>query len=286
MARENRRQTLLREMGIQCWFPRAALPGAGSSHSGDVVAQDLDMRDLDTHGPHTQDRPQPAAPQRAAVPGTSQAAANEPAGLSGSHQAREQLADVQRVGGRRAADRPTAEGPTIEGPTVDWETPEFAFSWFNVDKRLSVLAMLPPDADRLNSACAKMLKRILVALSPDWQELRLQEQTFHWPFPGDLGLPTGQLAARQAVDGFVARRLREQASAALLILADDTPPFLYSDTGGSDEDHNGALFVHRQFGFAMLRTQSLHAMEVDNALKRSAWQSMKSLRDRLHRSAE
>ena len=295
MARENRRQTLLREMGIQCWFPRAALPGAGSSHSGDVVAQDLDMRDLDTHGPHTQDRPQPAAPQRAAVPGTSQAAANEPAGLSGSHQAREQLADVQRVGGRRAADRPTAEGPTIEGPTVDWETPEFAFSWFNVDKRLSVLAMLPPDADRLNSACAKMLKRILVALSPDWQELRLQEQTFHWPFPGDLGLPTGQLAARQAVDGFVARRLREQASATLLILADDTPPFLYSDNLDSDnlssaeeppdEDHNGALFVHRHFGFAMLRTQSLHAMDANSELKRSAWQAMKALRERLHRGA-
>jgi hypothetical protein len=283
MAAENRRQTLLREMGIQCWFPRSALPGAGLSHGDDIVAMELEMQG--------QPQPQPAAaPQPGAAPKTSLSAANGPAVMSGSHHTREHE-EVVRVADKGLV----ADGQAAGGPAVDWETPEFAFSWFNVDKRLSVLAMLPPDADRLNSACANMLKRILAALSPDWQELRLQEHTFHWPFPGDLGLPTGRLAARHAVDGFVARRLREQASATLLILADDTPPFLYSDNLDSDnlssaeeppdEDHNGALFVHRHFGFAMLRTQSLHAMDANSELKRSAWQAMKPLRERLHRGA-
>lgn len=136
-----------------------------------------------------------------------------------------------------------------------------------------------------------MLQRILLALTAEVQKPEVQnpdwhEHTFHWPFPGDLGLPTGQQAARQAVDGFVARRLREQPSAMVLILADHTPPFLYSDTAGSEDDQHGKLSVHRQFGFTMLRTHSLHAMEANGELKRTAWQAMQALRERLNRGVE
>lgn len=271
MATENRRQALLREMGIQCWFPRAALPGAGTSHDICPVSQAHDQP------------PPPGLPHKPTV-------AQPEAGARMSAELRavltpdsEEMPLVSTVVEDAGAGVSSA-GAFVTGPAVDSEpAPEFAFSWFSLDKRLSVLAMLPAGADRLNSSCGQMLKRILAALSSEFRELRMQEHTFHWPFPDDLGLPTGQSAARQAVDGFVARRLREQPSSMLLILADDTPPFLYGDRAGSGEDDSGSLCVHRQFGFAMLRTNSLHAMDANSGLKRSAWQAMQPLRDRLGR---
>tara|TARA_R100001015_G_C4619468_1_gene176195 strand:- start:805 stop:1548 length:744 start_codon:yes stop_codon:yes gene_type:complete len=246
-------------MGIPCWFPRTTLAGAGASHHLDV-----------------------------AVPAPSRPTLVEPA-------------DVRKAGGGRVPNALRAAlpsetqqkasfnppvAPSVSVPVVEDEpAPAFAFSWFNVDPRLSVLAMLPAGADCLTSACRQMLQRILVALNAEFKEAVGHEHTFHWPFPGDLGLPTGHRAARQAVDGFVARRRREQPSALLLILADETPPFLYGDNSADGEDQHGHLIAHRQFGFAMLRTHSLHAMEADGALKRSAWQAMQSIRDRLQRGA-
>jgi hypothetical protein len=162
--------------------------------------------------------------------------------------------------------------------------PAFAFSWFSVDRRLAVLAMLPDGESSVSRSCRQMLARILAALNNDYQQVKLDEHSFHWPFPEDLGLPSGSLAARQAVDGFVARRLRESPAAMLLVLADDTPPFLFPK--GTVSDEAGVLCVHRQFGFAMLRTHSLHGMERSPELKRSAWQAMKVLLDRLNRKTE
>lgn len=260
MATEIRRQSMLREMGISCWFPRTGLPGAGASHRIVIAAPEQPLRPV---------RPGPEQGQSVAdekIPAALRAALTS---------AGAEVADVSQPA------TPTGAVP----PAEDEPAPAFAFSWFNVDQRLSVLAMLPAGADGLTGTCRQMLQRILVALSPELKDAMGHEHTFHWPFPGDLGLPTGQRAARQAVDGFVARRLREQPSAMLLILADDTPLFLYGDIGADGEDQQGRLFVHRQFGFAMLRTHSLHAMEADAALKRSAWQAMQSVRDRLNRGA-
>jgi len=245
-------------MGIRCWFPRTALPGAGASHV--VVA---------APEPRQSTVVEPALVRNAPVE-------QIPAALR---------AALSVDAAETAAVRQPVASTAVATPVEDEPVPAFAFSWFNVGQRLSVLAMLPAGADSLTGACRQMLQRILVALSPALENAVAHEHTFHWPFPGDLGLPTSRRAARQAVDGFVARRMREQPSAILLILADETPPFLYGETNADGEDQHGQLFMHRQFGFAMLHTHSLHAMEADGALKRSAWQAMQSIRDRLQRGA-
>ena len=159
----------------------------------------------------------------------------------------------------------------------------FAFSWFNIDRRLAVLAMLPEGQTRLSGSCRQMLMRILAALHAPWQSLRPVEQSFHWPFADDLGLPADAGAARQAVDGFIAGRLREQKCGMLLVLSDDSPWFFRQP--GENAGQSGSLRVHRQFGFAMLGTHSLHAMEQDAGLKRDAWQAMQLLRERLNRDS-
>jgi len=260
MATEIRRQTLLREMGISCWFPRIQLPGAGASHR--LVAAVPEPEE--SPPANSANTPAPAVEEQ--IPAALRAALTPEA--TASNVARAPVAATDPM--------PAAD---------DEPAPAFAFSWFNVGQGLSVLAMLPPDADRLTGSCRQMLSRILAALSPALKDGVGQEHTFHWPFPGDLGLPTGRRAARQAVDGFVARRQREQPASMLLMLADDRPPFLYDDDAADGDEPHQPMPVHRQFEFAMLRTNSLHAMEADGALKRSAWQAMQTLRDRLNRGA-
>jgi hypothetical protein len=160
----------------------------------------------------------------------------------------------------------------------------FGFSWFVIDKRLSVLAMLPPGASRLSGSCRLMLERMLVALHTPWQSMALEEQSFHWPFAEMPELAADANAAKQAVDGFIARRLRVRPSAMLLVLSDELPWFLRQTGVAQVEESAGQLLIHRHFEFAMLCTHSLHAMEQDAGLKRAAWQSMQLLRERLGRS--
>lgn len=265
---EQRRQALLQEMGIPCWFPRTRLPGARRSHS----------------------YPLPESASRADAPLADPAPIQQaPAGLAAT------LSQLKpEVVARAAPEAEPAPAAIPEDPAphvaataaVDDEAaPDFAFSWFNVSKQLAVVAMLPPGADRLSSSCRVMLQRILGALSSDLSNVALEEHTFHWPFPEDLGLPSGKIAARHAVDGFVARRLREQTAVTLLVLADEKPPFLYHKI--ADANAGGApMPEHPQFGFAMLHTHSLHAMEANAELKRSAWQAMKFIMKRLDGSSD
>jgi hypothetical protein len=248
MTAENRRQAMLDQMGIKPWFPRASLPGAGGSHVYDVATGNVTIPELPS-------RPNAAAPLA------------EPSLASDASDNQKQTQTLRS-----------------DLTEIDENKVEFAFSWFSLDRRLAVLAALPAGSRGVSGSCSKMLQRMLAALSADYQDKVLKEHSFHWPFPDDLGLPSGQLAARQAVDGFVARRLREQSAAVLLVLSDEKPPFLYPQ--GNDAANDNALIVHRQFGFAMLRTHSLHAMDSNNELKRSAWQSMRILHERLNRTTE
>ena len=163
-------------------------------------------------------------------------------------------------------------------------TAPFGFSWFVIDKRLSVLAMLPPGASRLSGSCRLMLERMLGALHTHWQSMALDEQSFHWPFAEMPELAVDADAAKQAVEGFIARRLRVLPSVMLLVLGDELPWFLRQPGVDAAEEGAGQLLIHRHFEFAMLCTHSLHAMEQDAGLKRAAWQSMQLLRERLGRS--
>jgi hypothetical protein len=169
-------------------------------------------------------------------------------------------------------------------PAVVADNGPFGFSWFAIDQRLSVLAMLPPAASRLSGSCRLMLERMLGALHTPWQSLALEEQSFHWPFADMPELADDASAARQAAEGFIARRLRVRHSAMLLVLSDEIPWFLKHAGHNVEEAVSGQLHVHRQFDMAMLSTHSLHAMEQDAGLKREAWQSMQVLRERLGRS--
>lgn len=288
MPSEALRQAMLKQMGLTAWFPRVALPDAAPSYDYDDVASEQ-SKEIGGNGnednrlaPHLRTAPIAESDAGKPRPDMPELPAPAPRGAP-SLRALSSLPATNPVPEIAILAEPVALVQT-EDLVKDDPIPAFAFSWFSIDKRLAVLAMLPDGEAAVSGQCRQMLLRILAALSPDYKNVSSREHCFHWPFPDDLGLPSGSRAARQAVDGFVARRLRECPATMLLVLADETPPFLFRPSATAEEP--GVLSVHRQLGFTMLRTHSLHSMNQTPELKRSAWQAMKVLLDRLNRHSK
>lgn len=290
MPSEALRQAMLKQMGLTAWFPRVALPEAAPSHHYDDVAWEQ-LQPIGGSGKANEENR--LTPYLPTAPITESDASKTRPDMPELPALASRGAPSQRSLSSLPANSPKSEIAMLVEPLASGQAedlvkddpiPAFAFSWFSIDKRLAVLAMLPGDEPAVSGQCRQMLLRILSALSPDYKDVSLREHCFHWPFPDDLGLPSGSRAARQAVDGFVARRLRDCPASMLLVLADEIPPFLFRPTASAEE--SGALSVHRQLGFTMLRTHSLHSMNQTPELKRSAWQAMKVLLDRLNRHSE
>lgn len=290
MAAEQIRRALLAQTGITCWFPRWSLPGAAASH-----AECLDSAIPD-------DAESIAQAAVVEVPLSTPAPVNRAAALLGASELKTAESMAAPATSPVVAPVPVTQVPVVQEPvtpvpvisaskaetTAALDIPEpFAFSWFALDRRLAVLCMLPPGASRVSGSCRQMLARLLAALHPSLQSVALNEQSFHWPFIDAPDLPADVAASRQAVDAFVARRLREQNAAMVLVLSDEFPWFLATGALEKDADSamaTGTLTVHSRFGFAMLVTHSLHAMEQNAGLKRDAWQALQLLRERLARN--
>ncbi|MDP3516654.1 MAG: hypothetical protein Q8S94_05745 [Pseudohongiella sp.] len=299
MAAEQLRQNLLKETGITCWFPRYALPGAAASHEVCVQSTPIAIHASEPVAvPHSElNEARAGSPAQAKVPDDTRAKL----GASAAADVLKQLKASTDVvpppvapiidsnsavipNTHQAATRAQASAAQAQPQVTQHVVEPFGFSWFAIDKRLSVLAMLPPGASRLSSNCRVMLQRMLIALHEPWQSQGLEEQSFHWPFADDPDLAADANAARQAVEGFIARRLRVQHSAMLLVLSDQLPWFLQQSRSQAEEIAIGQLKIHRQYDLAMLCTYALHTMEQDAGLKRAAWQSMQVLRERLGRT--
>ena len=280
MAAEQIRRVLLAQTGITSWFPRWSLPGAAPSHP---QCFDTEPRVAE---------PAVTAPAMPEIPPGPETLPHEQ-GSEAPRPATRSIRDLMppaeeskpRLAVPEVAPAPVSQpqAPAAAKPAAVVDIPDpFAFSWFAVDRRLAVLTVLPPGSARLSGSCRQMLGRLVAALHPSLQSVGLNEQSFHWPFVDAPDLPADRAAARQAADAFMARRLREQNAAMVVVLADDVPWFL---SQGGEPAPVGSLAVHPRFGFAMLCTHSLHAMEQNPGLKREAWQALQLVRDRLARNA-
>ncbi|ALO45665.1 hypothetical protein [Pseudohongiella spirulinae] len=270
--REQCRRQLLAEMGIHCLFARRRLPGAGPSHpqiflplqaSDEIGVKARPVSaDLSSAGPVV--KAEALSMTRQILQETEEAVSEAP-----------QPVKPPAVGHTDRADNDADVAESHQSDSQEQEA--FAFSWFTLDYRLAVLVMLPAGQPRLSGSSRDMLQKILAALSQDYRTLRLNEHNFHWPLPDDLGLPADRDAARHTVRGFIARRMREQTVANVLVLSEQPPFFL----GGQEESQVAGLYTDEQFGFSVLCTHALHSMQEQPALKRTAWKAMQILIPRL-----
>lgn len=272
---EELRQVYLREMGIRTYFPRSALPGAGASHEYACSTQGPGMQE---QGVGAEERRTPAAESSSRsldVPVSSP----EP---SPSPSAREPAGET-----RSGPD--AGMSPSVPSAGAENALSRFAFAWFTVDERLAVVAELPPGDGDLPASCRDMLARMLAALQPRYRGIPLRETVFRWPLAEDHMLtgdaPADEDAARQAVNGFIARRLRESPAGCLLVLAEQPLAWLYP-VGTDLSAMKGQLARHEQLGLDVLQTHSLQAMLADASLKKPAWKALQSLVPRLETGGE
>lgn len=267
-----RRQRYLREAGIALYWPRRRLAGAGPSRqyhghahlvtdtlSGAGRAPDdasiPEPPDLSGLRGQLQDAPTSARPQ--SVPSGEarspvEAATGPASGVS-------RTSDVQLGSGRSQ----TEAGVTLT----------FRFTCFLPDQRLMVLAA--HEESRLAAESWQMLQRILAALNPRYGTIELDGEPFQWPL--DPSMPADLEGARQMVGAFLRRRCGRQGVPYLLALMDDPPLWLFPAEHAESAEVWQKMVHHPGLDMQVLRVPSLEAMARDSAIKRPAWDAMKSL---------
>jgi hypothetical protein len=174
---------MLKQMGLTAWFPRVALPDAAPSHDYDDVASEQSKaiggngNEDNRLAPHL--RTAPIAESEVAKPRPDMPELPAPAPRG---------APSLRSLSLLPATNPVPEIENLVEPIASVQTedlvnddpiPAFAFSWFSIDKRLAVLAMLPDGEAAVSGQCRQMLLRILAALNPEYKDVSLREHCFH-----------------------------------------------------------------------------------------------------------
>lgn len=285
----------LKEMGIQSYFPRRALPGAKPSRAyasgylaAKATAQDSGSSALNTAKEVLQ-LLQPSAPTPSEKPQMPVADVATPAA---SAKVSEQ---VQALAATLAADTnniPAVERKVIETPeppqSINTPAPtpiRFAFAFIPVNEHLAVITELPwSKSVSFSSTSQTLLAGILKALGVPVEAQHLNPMVFTWPLFEGAGLDLDGASARQTLEGFVAKRLRLRPVQHLLLMAEDAAQFLFPE---GDLDESVKVLKHPRLDVSVVMTHSLSAMEPGrdpaftetiNERKRQTWQTLQPLK--------
>lgn len=266
MNSETLRQQYLEEMGISTYYSRFRLPGAAASPRWPEIEVEGVANCSAGHGPTEQGGVEGRSDDRG------------PQSVSSASDALRLLETQQESG---PATEPTSPGLAAIAAQHKTDASEqaarigvepFAFSWYSPDTRLAVLAELPAgQRGRPDRASRELLANMLRAVDEAYGPMPLTDHPFAWPFdPADREADAD--AARQAVLGFVRRRLRSHPARYLLVCADQWPGYLAGEGASGEEFRKQA-----DLGIQMLRIPSLSAMAQDRARKKEAWQQLQRL---------
>ncbi len=299
---ELQRQAYLRELGIQTYFPRRALPGAKPSRLFGASVLHVEVSGADPSQQHSSDQRArlladsgvPSAPFRgvpkvifeamsgvtAAVPSTVAPAVAPEVALVVAPEARSEPA-------RKVAMAPAAM-PTPAAPVAvpaSAAPPRFAFAYFPVSDELAVINELPwAKSAAVSPACRQLLAGMLRALGMPNDERALTSMVFTWPLLEGPDIDQGEESARQTLSGFLARRLKLRPVRHLLVLAEQSAGYLFPAEFDWQQG-NGELQRHPLFDMKVVVTRSLNAMDAVPDLKREVWQAMQPLRQALANSS-
>ena len=291
---ELQRQAYLRELGIQTYFPRRALPGAKPSRLFGASVLGAGMTEADPSPQYGRDQGARLLADIGVpnVPGMSTIA---PATNAPATNTSKVISDVDPVAAvqtapampedraRKVATAP-APVPTPAAPvtvSVSAAPPRFAFAYFPVSEELAVISELPwAKSAAVSPACRQLLAGMLRALGMLADERALTSMVFTWPLMEGPDIEQGAESARQTLAGFLARRLKLRPVRYLLVLAEQSTGYLFpADFDWQQE--RGGLLQHPHFDMKVVVTRSLNAMDAVPDLKREVWQAMQPLRQAL-----
>ncbi|MDP1931388.1 MAG: hypothetical protein Q8L60_08025 [Gammaproteobacteria bacterium] len=278
---ERQRQEYLRELGIQSYFPRRALPGAKPSPryaTGTLVATESQRQSAET-----------SVEMISALIGTPPAvhagkvvmsAPPFASKLAPAESLLQEFKITPPVPRASVAGAVTAPVPDSEARV---EEARFAFAYFPINEDLAVINELPwAKAAAVSPTCRQLLAAILKALSVSCEEKTLTSMVFTWPLDDSPQTDRSAQSARHMLDGFMARRLKLRPVRYLLILAEQSAGYLFPT--GFDWQQAG-MRRHPHHAMDVVVTHSLNAMEAVPDIKRSVWQALQPLRAALTKPA-
>ena len=170
-----------------------------------------------------------------------------------------------------------SEAPAPGPPMV------FKLAWYHLNERLTVIQEFPAPRSGPDAASSELLQAILRALEDAALPQTLpQPEIFEWPLAqkADGGGLFGALApmddprqaAREALGGFIRRRLERGPMQELLVFSEQLGPLLQD----SPEAAPLSLTV----------TRGLDRVQAERALKREVWNALQPLKRRLQQSLQ
>lgn len=257
-GKEMQRQACLREMGIVSYYPRKALPG--------------------TRALRTYDKPEMTEPIQAS-------ASVAPASQSGSNAepAQRLLQELNQESWQKSpvshAEDTAQVKPQAIAAVID--VPRFSFAYCAVAARLAVICATPDQHQgRLQAPARGLLMAILKAMGVAVAEHSLRFVPFKWPMHDGLGMASDMRHARDVLQGFLNREIREQGIGNVLVFSEQWPDYLFPENFSAADDR--ALIIHPEFPFSVLVTRGLHAMLADETLKRPVWSQLQQIKGRLN----
>lgn len=267
-GREGQRQAYLRELGIQSYFPRRALPGAKPSPryvTGNLARPEQEGLAVESN-----------------VQRLSALIGSPP--LS-SEVSRDSTipSPVVATPDARAAVVVTSPTPRPIPEQIASEATRFAFAYFPISEQLAVINELPwAKSAAVSPACRQLLAAILKALSVPCDEKSLTSMVFTWPLTEGPDFDGSAQSARHTLDGFLARRFKLRPVRYLLVLAEQSAEFLFP---AQFEWRQEGMKLHPHHEVEVIVTRSLNAMDAVPDIKRSVWQALQPLRAALVKPA-
>lgn len=142
---------------------------------------------------------------------------------------------------------------------------------------IAVLNQLPfLGRERLGAAQRQLFLNLVKALGLSPDELRIQEESFRWPFAEAMLMDAGAEAARQSLRAYVDEQAGDKPFRALLVLGEQLAPFVLP-SGGIEEAEPGRLLRLDGIPWPVLLSRSLDEMLSLPPLKRQVWRDLAAL---------
>lgn len=287
-GREGQRQAYLRELGIQPYFPRRALPGAKPSPryvTGNLARLEREGLTVESNVQRLSaliGRPPPSSEvsRDSTIPNSVVATLDARAAVA--------MPSEPRPVTLAAAPTPVAPLPVPQAPSpapeqIADEDTRFAFAYFPVSEELAVINELPwAKSAAVSPTCRQLLAAILKALAVPCDEKSLTSMVFTWPLAEGPDIDRSAQSARHTLDGFLARRFKLRPVRYLLVLAEQSAEFLFP--AQFDWQQEG-MKRHPRHEVEVIVTRSLNAMDAVPDIKRSVWQALQPLRAALVKPA-
>lgn len=294
---ETLRKAYLSAMGIDVYYPRFTLPGTSITPSYEFDRESggqegsLRARISETRGSEETDSARSTAKRTVQRPkaqslrervlfhgedtaGPSGEKAGQATAVNKEGHSKEQSKEQSK----EAVSSATASTVSNEVSADEADRLRFAIRYYKVSKFLAVIEEYPLQQSlESRSESLNLLRNILHAINVQSETSDYVAESFNWPLVEGLNENTDEkLAAKQALQGFILGRRRQDEFQNLLVFAGKIDELLVD----SPETMNNRDFQASNAEFFTTITHSLQSMLSYPDLKKDVWQQLQALRQR------